>query len=73
LSAVIKIARFIVVQQGLELSGADLADPQNDSDEETDNFDDSAYNSGPSLRGCLKGCLQLVQQFIVRDSHGLMQ
>jgi len=57
LSAVIKTARFMVVQQGLELSGADLADPQ-DSDEETDDFDNSAYESGPSasLRR-LKGCL----------------
>jgi hypothetical protein len=62
LSAVIKIAQFIVVQQGLELLGADLADPQ-DSDEETDDFNDSAYKSGasPSPRCCLKGCLQLVQ------------
>jgi hypothetical protein len=77
LSAVIKTARFMVVQQGLELSGADLADPQNDSDEETDDFDNSAYDSGPSLRRRPKGCLQLVQQmmdrFIVRGSHGLMQ
>jgi hypothetical protein len=54
----------MVVQQGLELSGADLADPQNDSDEETDDFDNSAYDSGPSLRRRLKGCLQLVQQII---------
>jgi hypothetical protein len=37
----------MVVQQGLELSGADLLDPQ-DSDEEMDDFDDSAYDSGPS-------------------------
>jgi hypothetical protein len=36
----------MVVQQGLELSGADLPDPQ-DSDEEMDDFDDSAYDSGP--------------------------
>jgi hypothetical protein len=47
LSAVIKTARFIVVQQGLELSDADLADPQDDSGEETDDLDDSAYDSGP--------------------------
>jgi hypothetical protein len=67
----------MVVQQGLELLGADLADPQNDSDEETDNFDDSAYDSGPSPRRHPKGCLQLVQQmmdrFMVRGSHGPMQ
>ena len=64
LSAVIKTARFIVVQQGLELSNADLADPQ-DSDEETDGFDDSAYDSGPSSSPRRpKGCLQLVQQIM---------
>jgi hypothetical protein len=67
----------MVVQQGLELSGADLADPQNDSDEETDDFDDSAYDSGPSPRRRPKGCLQLVQQiidrFMVRGSHRPMQ
>jgi hypothetical protein len=73
---VIKTARFIVVQQGLELSGADLPDPQ-DSDEETDDNNNSAYESGPSPRRRPKGCLQLVQQmmdrFIVRGSHGPMQ
>jgi hypothetical protein len=56
LSAVIKVARFMVVQQGLELSGADLADPQ-DSGKETD---DSAYQSGPSARRRPKGCLQVI-------------
>jgi hypothetical protein len=59
LSAIIKIVRFMVVQQGLELSGADLADPQ-DSGKETDNFDDSAYKSGPSPRQP-KGRLQIIQ------------
>jgi hypothetical protein len=49
------------VQQRLELLGADLADPQ-DSNKEIDDFNDSAYKSSasPSLRYCLKGCLQLV-------------
>jgi hypothetical protein len=53
------------VQQGLELLGADLADLQ-DSNEKTDNFNNSTYESGasPSLRCYLKGCLQLVQQII---------
>jgi hypothetical protein len=79
LSAVNKTAQFMVVQQELELLGADLADPQNDSGEETEDFDDSAYASGPSLSLCRhpKGCLQLVQQmmdrFMVRGSHGPMQ
>jgi hypothetical protein len=50
----------MVVQQGLELSGADLADPQ-DSGKETDDFDDSAYESDPSPRRRPKGCLQIIQ------------
>jgi hypothetical protein len=73
LSAVIKIARFMLVQQGLELSGAELADSQDGSDKFDD---DSAYDSAPSLRRP-KGCLQLVKQimdrFMVRGSHGPMQ
>jgi hypothetical protein len=47
--------------------------------EEMDDFDDSAYDSGhsPSPRRRPKGCLQLVQQmmdqFMVRGSHGPRQ
>ena len=63
----------MLVQQGLELSDADLPDPQ-ESEGEFD--DDSAYDSAPSPRRP-KGCLQLVQQmmdrFMVRGSHGPMQ
>jgi hypothetical protein len=69
LSAMIKIARFMVVQQGLEL--ADLIDESSD-----ELNDDSAYESDPSQQRP-KGCLQLVQQmmdkFMVRGSHGPMQ
>ncbi|CAE7016508.1 Telomere-associated helicase [Pyrenophora teres f. teres] len=62
LSAVIKIARFMVVQKGLEMSG-----PEEDSGDETDNnLDDSAYESGPSQRRRPKGCLQLVQKMMDR-------
>ena len=44
LSAVIKVARFMVVQQALELSG-----PLNDDEDELDDFDsDSAYESDDS-------------------------
>ncbi|KAA8617344.1 RecQ Superfamily II DNA helicase [Pyrenophora tritici-repentis] len=73
LSAVIKIARFMVVQKGLEMSG-----PEEDSGDETDDdLDDSAYESGPSQRRRPKGCLQLVQKmmdrFMVRGSHSPMQ
>jgi hypothetical protein len=65
LLAVIKIAQFIVVQQGLELLGANLVDLQN-SNKEIDNFNNSVYKSSASssLHYCLKGYLQLVQQII---------
>jgi hypothetical protein len=69
LSAMIKVARFMVVQQGSE-----LADPIDESSDELE--EDSAYESHPS-RQRPKGCLQLVQQmmdrFMVRGSHGPMQ
>ena len=44
LSAVIKVARFIVVQKGLEISGPD----EDSGDKTNDNLDNSAYESGPS-------------------------
>jgi hypothetical protein len=75
LSAVIKVARFIVVQQALELLGAS----NNDREDKLDNFDsDSAYESDSSPpRRRRKGCLQFVQEmidaFMVRGSHSLMQ
>jgi hypothetical protein len=58
LSAVIKIARFMVVQQGLELS-------ELFNDDELDS--DSAYESDDSSylrRRRRKGCLQLVQEMM---------
>jgi hypothetical protein len=54
LSAIIKVAWFMVVQQGLEL--ADLIDESSD-----ELNDDSAYESDPSKQQRPKGCLQLVQ------------
>jgi RecQ family ATP-dependent DNA helicase len=70
LSSIIKIARFMVVQQALELS-----DPFDE--EEFDS--DSAYESDDnSTQRCQRqGCLQLVQKmmdkFMVRGSHSPMQ
>jgi superfamily II DNA helicase RecQ len=69
LSAVIKIARFMVVQQGLELSDADLADPQDSSDE----FDDNSARSLRRPKGCLQLVKQMMDRFMVRGSHGPMQ
>jgi RecQ family ATP-dependent DNA helicase len=72
LSAVIKVARFMVVQQALELSG-----PLGDEDPVDD---DSAYesdNGSHPHRRQRKGCLQFVQEmmdrFMVRGSHSPMQ
>jgi hypothetical protein len=70
LSAVIKVARFMVVQQGLELSSL-LDDDDSDSN--------SAYESDSSCppRRWPKGCLQLVKKMMdrsmVRGSHSPMQ
>jgi hypothetical protein len=69
LSAVIKIARFMLVQQGLELLDADLADSQDSSDE----FNDDSAPSPRRLKGCLQLVKQMMDQFIVRGSHGPMQ
>jgi hypothetical protein len=57
LSAVIKITRFMVVQQGLEL--ADLHDREG-TDDDDDDFNNSAYESAPSARRRPKGYLQFV-------------
>jgi hypothetical protein len=69
LSAVIKVARFMVVQQALE-----LLEPFNNN-----TFDNSAYKSDSSQQPQHrpKGYLQFVQEimdrFIVRGSHSPMQ
>jgi hypothetical protein len=70
LLAVIKVARFMVVQQALEVS-----EPFTDDEFESD----SAYESDSSdpRRRRRKGCLQLVKeimdQFMVRGTYSLMQ
>jgi hypothetical protein len=71
LSAVIKVVRFMVVQQALELSGP-LDDDEFDSDSA---YESNGSNNPPRRRR--KGCLQFVQEmmyrFMVRGSHGPMQ
>lgn len=68
LSAVIKVARFMVVQKALQIS-------EPFADEEFE--DDSGYDSGDSPPPPGKGCLQFVQEmmdhFMVRGSHSPMQ
>jgi len=70
LSAVIKVARFMVVQQALELS-----QPFDEDEFDDDNAYESDSSRPPQRRP--KGCLQFVQEmmdrFMVRGSHGPMQ
>ncbi|CAN9334787.1 unnamed protein product [Alternaria alternata] len=71
LSAVIKVARFMVVQQALELSG-----PLDEDEFDSDSAYESDDSSNPPRRR-RKGCLQFVQEmmdrFMVRGSHSPMQ
>ncbi|TKA44793.1 hypothetical protein B0A49_13622 [Cryomyces minteri] len=71
LSAVIKVARFIVVQQALELS-----EPFEDEEFNADSGHDSDGSDSPP-RPRKKGCLQFVEdmmdRFMVRGSHSPMQ
>ena len=75
LSAVIKVARFMVVQQAVELSGAS----SDEEEDELDEFDsDSAYESDSSppqrrRKGCLQFVKKMMDQFMVRGSHSPMQ
>ena len=75
LSAVIKVARFMVVQQALELS-----EPWDEGALDEDEFDnDSAYESDSSRprqrrpKGCLQFVEQMIDKFMVRGSHSPMQ
>lgn len=62
MSAIIKLARFIVVQQALELSEAEDEDKA-----ELDN--DSIHKS----KGCLQHMQEMIDRFIVRGSYSPMQ
>jgi hypothetical protein len=74
LLAVIKVARFMVVQYAVELSGA-----SSNAEDELDEFHtNSAYESDSSPpRRQRKGCLQFVEKmmnrFMVRGGHSPMQ
>jgi RecQ family ATP-dependent DNA helicase len=75
LSAVIKVARFMVVQKALNMSP-----PEEDEGYDSDNGSSSDSDSGSSSNSAeppRKGCLQFVSgmmdKFMVRGSHGPMQ
>jgi len=69
LSAVIKVARFMVVQQALELSDLFKEDELNESDGSTD----SSQPRKPHIKGCLQFVQDMMDRFMVRGSHSPMQ
>ncbi|KAK4994402.1 hypothetical protein LTR66_005554, partial [Elasticomyces elasticus] len=66
LSATIKIARFVVVQQALELAGPSEGDGS-DSDSK------SSIDTVRPRKGCLQSVTEMMDRFMVRGSHGAMQ
>ncbi|KAK4978434.1 hypothetical protein LTR28_005593, partial [Elasticomyces elasticus] len=71
LSAVIKVARFVVVQQALELSEP-FEDEEFNADSGYD-YDGGASPPRPRRKGCLQFVEDMMDQFMVRGSHGPMQ
>jgi len=75
LSAVIKVARFMIVQQALELSEPFQEDEFNgDSGYDSDSSADSAPAPAPARKpGCLGFVAKMMDKFMVRGSHSPMQ
>ncbi|KAK4944533.1 hypothetical protein LTR66_014488 [Elasticomyces elasticus] len=71
LSAMIKVARFMVVQQALELSEPFEEDKFGGDD--AYESDGSANASRPGKRGCSQFVARMMDRFMVRGSHGPMQ
>jgi superfamily II DNA helicase RecQ len=70
LSSTIKIARFMVIQQALELS-----EPFQEDEFDSDSAYESDNNSQPPPRrkGCLQFVKEMMDKFMVRGSHSPMQ
>ena len=80
LSAVIKLARFMVVQQALEWSEPFEEDEfhgdsayESDGGSDSGSADGSTGSSRPRKRGCLQFVERMMDRFMVRGSHGPMQ
>ena len=71
LSSVIKVARFMVVQEALELSEPFKDDEFDDESAHDSNADLGVGQSQP--KGCLEFVQKMVNQFMVRGSHSPMQ
>ncbi|TKA55481.1 hypothetical protein B0A49_13343, partial [Cryomyces minteri] len=68
LSAMIKIARFVVVQQALELAG-----PFESDGLDSDSDSDSSVDTIRPRKGCLQFVTEMMDRFMVRGGHGAMQ
>jgi hypothetical protein len=69
LSAVIKVARFMVVQQALELS-----EPFDDAFDDDSTYEsDNSHQRQRQPKGCLQFVQEMMDRFMVRGSHGPMQ
>ena len=68
LSAVIKVARFMVVQQALELS-----DPFDDDGDSAYESDDASSPPRRRPKGCLQFVQEMMDKFMVRGCHSPMQ
>lgn len=71
LSSVIKVARFMVVQEALELSEPFQDDEFDEDSAHDSNSDRTHAQSKP--KGCLEFVQKMVNQFMVRGSHSPMQ
>jgi len=68
LSAMIKISRFMVIQQGLEMNDSSRPDSQ---DSHSSSF--SVEETRIVQPGCLKYVAKMMNRFMIRDSHSPMQ
>ncbi|KAL5422171.1 hypothetical protein PMIN06_013128 [Paraphaeosphaeria minitans] len=68
LSAVIKVARFMIVQQALELS-----EPFEDDGDSAYGSDGDSTQQPARPKGCLRHVQQMMDKFMVRGSHSPMQ
>ena len=73
--AVIKVARFMVVQKAIDMSpledegyGSDSSDSSDD-----DNSSERSNRTEPPRKGCLQLVRDMMDKFMVRGSHGPMQ
>ncbi len=72
LSAMIKISRFMVIQQGLEMSRQDFGGSRLDSRDSQSSSSSQEVDESIG-RGCLEYVVKMMNRFMVRGSHSPMQ